>query len=75
MKELINELNKYLDEKDSAMMHMNPLHEAQKKGGDTAYFRGIRHGACEVIGEITGIVNAFDNEEYESEEQSNDTGI
>lgn len=57
---LIEELDKYLDEKDSEMVHMNPLKEAQKLGRkNTDYFFGFRHGACEVIGEITAIVNGY----------------
>ena len=57
---LIKELDEYLDEKDSEMIHMNPLKESQKVGrASTDYFFGFRHGACEVIGEITGIVNGY----------------
>lgn len=57
---LIKDLDEYLDEKDHQMMHMNPLQKARELGREnTDYFFGFRHGACEVIGEITAIINGY----------------
>lgn len=61
IKTIIADLERYLEGKDAAMRAMNPLERARGNEQYTAYFRGERHGACEVIEKVTNYVSEIKN--------------